>query len=79
MGKSRRSLFSRALAGDVVSRVGQHLPEGVDLITRASRPGLGPVSTASPASAEERPAQATGQPGPAAGRGNGDEDVPPPS
>ncbi len=36
MGKSRRSLFSRRVVGDVVSQVAQHLPEGVSLVTRAS-------------------------------------------
>lgn len=36
MGKSRRSIFSRRVAGDVVADVAQHLPEGVSLITRAS-------------------------------------------
>jgi nucleotide-binding universal stress UspA family protein len=36
LGKSRRSLFSRRLAGDVVTRVAEHLPENVQLILRAS-------------------------------------------
>ena len=36
MGKSRRSFFSRRVAGDVIADVAQHLPEGVSLITRAS-------------------------------------------
>lgn len=35
MGKSRRSLFSRALAGDVVAQVYEHLPSGVTLVTRS--------------------------------------------
>lgn len=43
MGKTRRSLFSRAVAGDVLAKVSAHLPEGTTLITRAStdipRPG----------------------------------------
>ncbi len=96
MGKSRRSLFSRTLAGDVVSRVGQHLPDGVDLITRAGRPGPGPVATAAEgaemagagegtkvgeakageAGAKRNGAQPTARPDV---RGNGDEDIPPPS
>jgi amino acid transporter len=38
MGKSRRSVFSRAVEGDVVAVVAQQLPEGVSLITRAGRP-----------------------------------------
>ncbi len=38
MGKSRRSVFSRALAGDVVAQISRHLPEEVSLITRAGRP-----------------------------------------
>ena len=35
MGKSRRSLFSRAVAGDVVADVALHLPDEVALITRS--------------------------------------------
>jgi amino acid transporter/nucleotide-binding universal stress UspA family protein len=35
MGKSKRAVVSRALAGDVVSEVASHLPEGVTLLTRA--------------------------------------------
>ncbi|MFO0858249.1 MAG: amino acid permease [Phycisphaerales bacterium] len=34
MGKSRRSLFSRKVQGDVISDVALHLPEGVALVTR---------------------------------------------
>ncbi|MDF1808705.1 MAG: universal stress protein [Phycisphaerales bacterium] len=48
MGKSRRSLFSRKLEGDVVSDVSHDLPEGITLITRAAEvphammpPGMG--------------------------------------
>lgn len=36
MGKSRRSLISRKVAGDVVARVAEHLPDNVALITRAA-------------------------------------------
>jgi amino acid transporter len=36
MGKSRRSLFSRKLEGDVVSQVADHLPDDVALITRSA-------------------------------------------
>ncbi len=36
MGKSRRSVFSRKLEGDVVSEVSRSLPEGITMITRAS-------------------------------------------
>lgn len=36
MGKSRRSVFSRKLEGDVVSEVSGSLPEGITMITRAS-------------------------------------------
>ena len=36
MGKSRRSLFSRKLEGDVVSEVSRDLPDGITMITRAS-------------------------------------------
>lgn len=35
MGKSRRDVVSRTLAGDVVSEVAAQLPEGVTLLTRA--------------------------------------------
>lgn len=34
MGKSRRSLFARRVAGDVVARVAELLPDSVSLITR---------------------------------------------
>ena len=36
MGKSRRSLFSRKLEGDVVSEVSHDLPDGITMITRAA-------------------------------------------
>ncbi|MEZ6318523.1 MAG: universal stress protein [Phycisphaerales bacterium] len=36
MGKSRRSLVSRRLAGDVVSQVSAALPGGISLVTRAA-------------------------------------------
>ena len=42
MGKSRRGVFSRAVAGDVIARVARDLPEGVSLVTRAGRPDAGP-------------------------------------
>jgi len=54
LGKSRRSLFSRAIAGDVVSRIAQHLPEGVALIARTSgapaheEPKIPPLAPAPP-------------------------------
>ena len=48
MGKSRRSVFSRKLEGDVVSQIQESLPEGITLITRAAEiphvlmpPGMG--------------------------------------
>lgn len=37
MGKSRRSLFARAVEGDVVAKVARALPEGVSLVARAGR------------------------------------------
>ncbi|MFM9956762.1 MAG: universal stress protein [Phycisphaerales bacterium] len=40
MGKSRRSMFSRRVAGDVVARVEQHLPDDVSLIIRSASPAL---------------------------------------
>jgi len=36
MGKSRRSVFSRKLEGDVVSEISRNLPDGITMITRAS-------------------------------------------
>ncbi len=36
MGKSRRSVFSRKLEGDVVSEISNDLPDGITLITRAA-------------------------------------------
>ncbi|MFN0132454.1 MAG: universal stress protein [Phycisphaerales bacterium] len=36
MGKSRRSVFSRKVVGDVLARVAAHLPDNVSLITRAT-------------------------------------------
>lgn len=50
MGKTRRSLFSRRLAGDVVGRVAEALPAGVSLVTRAAGPFTRPetVKTATP-------------------------------
>jgi amino acid transporter/nucleotide-binding universal stress UspA family protein len=35
MGKTRRTVFSRALAGDVVAQVAAQLPPGITLLTRA--------------------------------------------
>jgi amino acid transporter/nucleotide-binding universal stress UspA family protein len=40
MGKSRRSLFSRKVAGDIVSNVEQLLPDDVSLIIRSASPTL---------------------------------------
>ncbi len=42
MGKTRRAMFTRAVAGDVVSRIAAHLPEGVSLITRAASSPFAP-------------------------------------
>ncbi|MDX2130449.1 MAG: universal stress protein [Planctomycetota bacterium] len=36
MGKTRRGVFSRAVAGDVLATVSAHLPEGITLVTRAA-------------------------------------------
>ncbi len=36
LGKSRRTIFARRLAGDVVATVAANLPEGVSLISRAT-------------------------------------------
>jgi nucleotide-binding universal stress UspA family protein len=35
LGKSKRSLFSRRVAGDVVRQITEQLPEGITLITRS--------------------------------------------
>jgi amino acid transporter/nucleotide-binding universal stress UspA family protein len=65
MGKSRRSMFARAIEGDVLKTVAANLPEGVSLIARASRAaGVQPL-----AERKEEPAT-TGQV---------EEDEPPPS
>lgn len=40
MGKSKRSLFSRRVAGDVVARVEEHLPDDVSLVIRSAAPSL---------------------------------------
>ncbi len=52
MGKSRRSVFSRKLEGDVVSQVQESLPDGITMITRAAEtphilmpPGMGTGSS----------------------------------
>lgn len=38
MGKSKRTLFARRIAGDVLADVAKHLPDDVALITRSSQP-----------------------------------------
>jgi amino acid transporter/nucleotide-binding universal stress UspA family protein len=48
MGKSRRSLFSRKLAGDVVAEVARHLPDNVSLITRSADAPFVPGETPRP-------------------------------
>jgi nucleotide-binding universal stress UspA family protein len=52
MGKSRRTLFSRRIAGDVLAKVQDALPEGISLVTRSvSASGLPTqVDGASPSS-----------------------------
>ncbi len=40
VGKSRRSLFSRRVAGDVIAEVQKHLPDDVALTIRAASPAL---------------------------------------
>jgi nucleotide-binding universal stress UspA family protein len=59
VGQSRRAVFARAMAGDVVSRIAQHLPEGVSLIKRSTRfipgPAFSPAPAADPASANDEP------------------------
>lgn len=36
MGKTRRTLLSRKLSGDVVTQVAEHLPDNVALLTRSA-------------------------------------------
>ena len=36
LGKSKRSIFSRRVSGDVVTLVAEHLPDGVSLVTRST-------------------------------------------
>lgn len=57
MGKSRRGVFSRALAGDIVAEVAKHLPDGVSLITRSA----GPFATATQVDCEEVREQQSGK------------------
>lgn len=45
MGATRRSLFARRVAGDVVQRVSELLPQGVSLITRRGDTPFEPVVT----------------------------------
>jgi len=49
MGKSRRGVFSRALAGDIVAEVAKHMPDGVSLVTRSA----GPFATATEVDCDE--------------------------
>jgi amino acid transporter len=63
MGKTRRGMFSRAIQGDVLSRVAALLPEGIELITRAA-----PSATTEPprdtVAKGETPANASEEPPP---------------
>ncbi len=75
MGKSKRSLFSRKIEGDVVTKVAESLPDDVALITRASTtPHVGkPIELPAEAFAEPGPA---GQAGPELGQSeDGEPDV----
>jgi amino acid transporter len=58
MGKSRRSLLARSLAGDVVAQVAQHLPDNVALITRSADapfvPGEMPQAANAPRDTSDR-------------------------
>ena len=70
MGKSRRSLFSRKIEGDVVTSVAETLPDDVALITRsATTPHVGtPIEL--PTDEPPGPGPA-GRAGPEQGRGDG--------
>lgn len=48
MGKSRRSLFSRKVTGDVISKVAEALPDDVSLITRSGTPDAPTVKPETP-------------------------------
>jgi amino acid transporter/nucleotide-binding universal stress UspA family protein len=50
MGKSRRSMLSRTVHGDVVAQVAEHLPEGVSLLLRSAET---PFHPGSPGDVEE--------------------------
>ncbi len=50
MGKSRRSLFARTVAGDVVARIAAALPKEIDLILRSGDPSEGSRSALKPPS-----------------------------
>ncbi len=53
LGKSRRSVFARRVAGDVVAQVAQHLPSEVALITRDASPFQPAAETAPPPAPED--------------------------
>jgi amino acid transporter/nucleotide-binding universal stress UspA family protein len=55
MGKSRRSMFSRRVAGDVVSQVAEHLPDGVSLVTRSFNPTPQELASQSHVAPPEKP------------------------
>lgn len=62
MGKSRRSLFARTVAGDVVARIAAVLPKEIDLILRAGEQSSPPPPPSQP------PGTTEGDSGPGAGR-----------
>lgn len=62
MGKSRRSVLSRTVGGDVVGKVAQLLPEGVSLITRAPGP-FSPAETERYAAVHQTPGERPKEPG----------------
>jgi len=61
MGKSRRSLFARRVAGDVAAKVAESLPESVTLMTRAAAPDAArtPGPTPSPTAVSHEPTDRT--------------------
>ena len=64
MGKSKRSVFSRKLEGDVVVQVAESLPDEVALITRSSStPHLGKPVALPPQDASPKP-EPEPEPGP---------------
>jgi nucleotide-binding universal stress UspA family protein len=55
MGKTKRSIFSRAVSGDVVQRVAALLPDEVSLVTRSSDTPFTPLPLPEESEREDEP------------------------